>query len=198
VNRRLFSLALLLDVLGAGGALLISTRPWQSIVLDRARPLADVGVQISGRSLDPAILGATLVALAGVVAVLATRGLARRAVGLFIALAALLLAWRAIAASKNVSHSRAISLVTDRRGGVGVGPNSVVHITAHPIWPILTVVAAMLALIAGALVMIFGGRWSSMSARYEAPSSNTPQTDEGMWTALDRGDDPTVRTESQG
>ena len=198
MNRRLFTLALLLDVLGAGGALLISTRPWQSIVLDRARPLADVSVQISGRSIDPAILGATLVALAGVVAVLATRGLARRAVGLFIALAAALLAWRAISASRTVSHARAISLVTDRRGGVGVSPHSVVHITAHPIWPILTVGAAMLALIAGGLVMIFGARWSSMSTRYEAPSSTAPPTDEGMWTALDRGDDPTVRTESQG
>lgn len=196
MNRRLFALALLLDIVGSSAALLISTRPWQTIVVDRARPLADVTVQISGRSLDPAILGATLVALAGVVAVLATRGIARQSVGVLVALAAVLLGWRALTNAHKVSHSRAINLVTARRGSVGISANSTARIDLHQAWPILTVASAAVALVAGLLVALFGGRWSSMSSRYEAPTSKPVASEEAMWTALDRGDDPTIRTES--
>jgi uncharacterized membrane protein (TIGR02234 family) len=193
--RRLFAVALLLDVVGAGAALLISTRPWQTITVARPRPLADITEQLSGRSLDPALLGATLVALAGVVAVLATKGIARRIVGVLLALSGVLLGWRALTNADRISHSRAIDIVTSRRGNVGISPQSATHIDLHSSWPVLTVVAAVLVVLAGGLVAVFGGRWSAMSARYEAPSAKPVVGDEAMWSALDRGDDPTTRTD---
>ncbi len=197
MNRRLFALALLLDVVGAGGALLISTRAWQGITVYRQPPLANVEIEVSGRALDGAILGAILVALAGVVAVLATRGVARRLVGVFIALSGLLLGWRALGAIAAVGHSRAIELATDRKGGVGISSTSVVHIETHPVWAVLTVICALLILASGVLVAVYGERWSTMSARYEAPSNQPIAGDEAMWRALDRGDDPTATTDVQ-
>jgi uncharacterized membrane protein (TIGR02234 family) len=193
--RRLFALALLLDVLGGGAALLFSSRPWQTITVARPRPLESITVQISGRSLDGALLGATLVALAGVVAVLATRGVVRQGVGLLVALSGILLGWRAIASSAAVSHSRALDLVTARRGGVGIDPGSAAIVDTHPIWPVLTVLSAAVVLAAGTVIAIFGARWSAMSSRYDAPTGAQVAGDEAMWTALDRGDDPTSRAE---
>jgi uncharacterized membrane protein (TIGR02234 family) len=196
VNRRLFALALLLDLIGAGAAVLITSRPWQTITVDRARPLGDVSVEITGRSLDGALLGLTLIALAGVVAVLATKGIVRRVIGALIALAGALLAVRALANLSAVGPVRARELVTSRKGSVGITNASITHVTTHPSWPVLAVIAAVLIVVSGVLVVIFGGRWSSMSSRYEAPSAHVAAGDEAMWTALDRGDDPTIRTES--
>src|SRR5579875_3882920 len=99
--RRLapFALALLLDLVGAGGALLLATRDWQTITTPRPSPLhADV-LHITGRTVDTAPTALALVALAGVVAVLATRGIVRRVVGVVLALAGVGLVWRAIASS---------------------------------------------------------------------------------------------------
>jgi uncharacterized membrane protein (TIGR02234 family) len=194
--RRLFAAALLLDVLGAGAALLITTRTWQTIHVTRPRPLADLDVSIDGRGLDGALLGAVLVALAGVVAVLATKGVARQVVGGLIAAAGVLLGWRAVANLAAVGRTRALELVTSRKGSVGITSASATRVTTHPSWPVLTVVAAVLVIGAGVLVAAFGRRWSSMSTRYEAPTSKPAAGDEAMWTALDRGDDPTSRTES--
>ena len=194
--RRLFAFALLLDIVGAGAALLISSRPWQSVTVDRPRPLADVTLQITGRRLDGALLGATLVALAGVVAVLATKAVSRRVVGVLIALSGGLLCWRAATGDRAVSHPRALDLVTASKGSVGITASSVTHVVTHPVWPALTVLSAVLVMAAGVLVCAFGSGWSAMSSRYEAPNARPVGGDEAMWTALDRGVDPTTRTES--
>lgn len=190
--RRLFALALLLDLVGAGGAALITLRTWQTIVAARSRPLPAVSVGVDGRGLDGALLGAALVALAGVVAVLATRGVIRRIIGLLVASAGLLLAWRAVDSAAAVGHARALSLVIARRGGLGLDPTSATSVRTHPVWPILTIVAAVLIMAAGVLIAAFGAGWSAMSARYEAPGTATAGGEEAMWTALDRGDDPTA------
>jgi uncharacterized membrane protein (TIGR02234 family) len=192
----LYAIALLLEVVGAGGALLLSTRTWQTITIDRERPLADITTGVTGRTLDSAILGATLVALAGVVAILATRGVARRIVGGVVALSAVLLGWRAVLHAGAVSRARAIELASSKQGSIGIELDSHSHVAVHPEWMILTVLAAVLILAAGLLVAIFGGRWSSMSNRYEAPTSKPVAGDEAMWTALDRGDDPTIRSDT--
>ena len=196
MNRRLFALALVLDLIGAGAAVLITSRTWQSITVDRPRPLADVTVDITGRDLDAGLLAAALVALVGVVAILATKGIARRVVGLLVALAGGLLAWRAMANVDATGTVRAIQLVTAHRSSVGISSSSTVHVTVNTVWPVLTVLAAALVVVAGVLVVIYGGRWSSMSNRYEAPGAQPAGGEEAMWTALDRGDDPTTRTES--
>jgi uncharacterized membrane protein (TIGR02234 family) len=190
---RAFAAALLLDLLGAGAALLVSARHWQTITTPRPAPLHDDVLQITGRSVDAAPTALALVALAGVVAVLATRATPRRVVGAVLFLAGLALVWRAIASAGAVSTGRARSLVSDRHTTVdltGVTP----QVVTHTGWATLTAICGLFVAVSGGLVAWRGHRWRVMSARYEAPAD--PARDQAraattMWSALDRGEDPT-------
>jgi uncharacterized membrane protein (TIGR02234 family) len=187
------ALALALDLVGAAGALLIATRHWQTITTPRPAPRRDDILQITGRTVDSAPTALALVALAGVVAVLATRGLVRRVVGGVLVLAGAGLIVRSITAAGSMSATRARSLVRARHVTVdltGVTP----HVSTSPVWPVLSVVGGVLVLVAGVLIAWRGHRWLAMSARYEAPAD--PARDQArasttMWSALDRGEDPT-------
>ena len=193
MNRyRLYVTALLLDLVGAAGALLVATRHWQTIATPRPAPLPDDVLDLSGRTVDAAPTALALVGLAGVVAVLATRGLARRVVGGVLVLVGLGLVWRAIASAGGVSTRRARSLVNEHRPTVDVS-TAVPHVTAHAVWPALTVTGGVLVAVAGALIVWRGHRWQVMSARYEAqPTQADPaRTAATLWTKLDRGEDPT-------
>lgn len=200
-SRTEFALALLLDLLGAGGALLIARRNWQTARTPRPRPLADDVLAISGHTLDAATTALGLAALAGVVAVLATRGLARRAVGAMLALAGALLVWRSLSGLTAVSAAKTRSLVQAKHSGVGVDATFVPHVTVHSVWPVLSAGCAVLVLGAGALIAVRGHRWGTMSRRYEPPSGAVSteesataraRADASMWTALDQGADPTA------
>ncbi len=190
----LYGGALLLDLLGAAGALLISLRTWQTVQTARPAPLhADV-LQLNGRTVDAAPTALALVALAGIVAVLATRGVARQVVGVVLALAGAGLVWRALASSGRLSAARARALVSEQHRTVDASA-AVPHISTQAAWPALTVVCGVLVLVAGVLIAWRGQRWQVMSARYEA---RTPASDADgaraattLWTALDRGEDPT-------
>jgi uncharacterized membrane protein (TIGR02234 family) len=189
---RAFTLAVVLDVVGAGGALLISLRHWQTISLARPAPLREVVFGVTGRTVDSAPTALALVALAGVVAVLATRGTVRRVIGGVLVVAGAGLVWRALASAAAVSTARARSLVATKRSSVdltGLTP----HASAHVIWPALTVLCGLLVAAAGVLVAWRGQRWQVMSARYEAPDAERDRARAAttMWTALDRGEDPT-------
>jgi uncharacterized membrane protein (TIGR02234 family) len=200
-KRAEFALALLLELLGAGAALLITRRTWQTVVTPRPRPLADDVLAVSGHVLDPATTALGLVALAGAVAVLASRGLARRIVGAVLVVAGALLAWRSLIDLTALSAARARSLVRSRHPAVSTDPVLAPHVTVHGLWPTLSAAGALLVVAAGLLVAVRGGRWAGMSTRYEAPSTraSTPgdadaeraRADASMWSALDRGDDPT-------
>jgi uncharacterized membrane protein (TIGR02234 family) len=188
-----FAVALLLDLIGAGGALLVSTRAWQTVTTPQPAPRHDDVLDLSGRTVDAAPTALALVALAGVVAVLATRGIARRIVGGVLALAGAGLVWRAIACSSAVSAQRARSLVSERHRTVEVS-GVVPQIATHGAWPVLTLVGGVLVAAAGGLIAWRGHCWQAMSARYEAPP--TAELDDTraaatLWTALDRGEDPT-------
>jgi uncharacterized membrane protein (TIGR02234 family) len=189
----LFALALLLDVIGGGAVLLISARAWQTITTPRPAPLHDDVLRVSGRTVDAAPTALALVALAGVVAVLATRGVLRRVVGGVIALAGVGLLWRAVVSWGAVSISRARALVSDRHATVDVS-RVVPHVATHSVWPALTLACGVLVTLCGALVAWQGHTWSVMSARYEPASAATSDPGKAaatLWGALDRGEDPT-------
>jgi uncharacterized membrane protein (TIGR02234 family) len=199
-TRVQFVLALVLDVLGTAGVLLIGTREWQTVVTVRGTQFLDDTLAVSGRTVDSAPTAMALVALAGAVAVIATRGVARRVVGAVIALAGAGIVWRAVAAMSALSPSRARELVRDKHPSVT--STSVPHVSTHDAWAVLTLGCALLVIVAGVLVAAYGGRWTSMSARYESPAvqadpeaiaARRARADAAMWTALDRGDDPTAR-----
>lgn len=199
-SRVEFALALLLDLLGAAGALLIASRTWQTVVTPRPRPLADDVLRLTGRTVDSAPTALGLVALAGVVAVLATRGVARRIVGAALACAGAALVWRSITAMSAVSAARARSLVQAKHSGVGVDGRVVPHVTVHAVWPVLVLLCALAVLLGGAAIAVWGHRGVALSSRYEAPaaraSAEAQRTSTALWNDLDRGHDPTGESRS--
>jgi uncharacterized membrane protein (TIGR02234 family) len=188
-----FAVALLVDLVGAGGALVISTRTWQTVTTPQPAPRHDDVLHVSGRTVDAAPTALALVALAGVVAVLATRGLARRIVGGVLAIAGAALVWRAIYSASAVSTRRARTLVADHHRTVDAS-TVVPDVATHGMWPVLTLLCGVLVAASGALVVWRGHRWGAMSAKYEAQptaGADTAKAAATMWTALDRGEDPT-------
>jgi uncharacterized membrane protein (TIGR02234 family) len=207
-ERAEFVSALLAQLIGAGGALLIAGRHWQSVLLPRPRPFHDYVLPLSGRTIDSMPTAVALVALAGVVAVLATRGLPRRAIGVLVACAGVVLMWRSLAALPPIPADRARALAQDSHAGVQLGA-APAQVSVHAGWVALSCVCAALIVLAGALVAWHGHRWWSMSAKYERPTVRASavsadsadsadsaerarrRADASLWTALDRGDDPT-------
>jgi uncharacterized membrane protein (TIGR02234 family) len=181
-------------VVAAGGVLVFAGRAWQTITAPRPRPLADEVLGVSGRTLEPAVAALALVALAGVVAVVATRGPARRLVGVLLVLTGLGLAWRSLHGLAAVSPSHALSLLRDAHSGVGLDAAAQVHVEVHRIWPLGAGVGALVVVTTGALIAWRGPAWSVLPTRYEAPPARV-QPDVNLWTALDRGEDPTSRSE---
>lgn len=186
-QHALFAVALLLDVVGAGAALLIASRPWQTLTLERGGPFPNMTRELIGRDVDSAPTALALVALAGVVAVLATRGLLRRTVGCVIGLAGVGLIWRALASAdpvKDYGFDSRMGLLTDHAPMV----------ETHAVWPVLTAVCGALVGVSGILIAWRGQEWQAMSARYETPpaqEADPEKTAATLWTKLDRGEDPT-------
>lgn len=207
-----YGATVLVDLVGAGCALLVSTRSWQSVLTARPRPFRDDLLEVSGRTLDAAPTALALVALAGVIAVVATRGWPRRVIGGVVAAAGVALVWRSLAGLGAIGAERARALVSDRHPGVQVGA-AVPQVSVHASWAVLSAICGVLVLAAGALVAARGQRWGAMSAKYDRPAGGTgPEGDAGpeqlsaegverarrraeasLWSALDRGDDPTDR-----
>ena len=202
-GRSGLAIAMAVTAAGGGLALLASAQAWDSVMVSRAAPLAGLTVHVAGRTLEPAVTGLGVVALAGVVALLATRGTARRGIGALIVLAGLLLGWRAVHGFSAVSATRARELVAEARIGTTLGAATDVRVQVQQLWPGLAVVAAVLIVFGGGLVFMHAGRWAVMGTRYDAPAGHAaaPPTagaqaasvgDLAMWKSLDRGDDPTL------
>lgn len=199
------------DLLGAGAALLLVAQDWQSVRVERAAPLSDLATDLTGRALEPAVFGCAVVALAGAVAALATRGWARRAVGLVVALSGAAVVVRSLAAVAPIGAGRARELVADaaaQTGSVGsVGPignselggsvaggveRARVLVRTHAQWPVLTALAGALVVLAGLTWTLARSTGRGLAARYEPPAEVAPLREISLWTALDRGDDPTA------
>ena len=137
--------------------------------------------------------------LAAAVALLAVRGAGRVAVGLLAVAAGGALAWsglRALAGGLDDAGSDLPGLA----GGTVSGTSADVSAT----WPVLALLAGLVAVATGALAVLRGRTWPAMGRRYErtdaaapapAGAPARPRTDEDRavdaWKALDRGEDPT-------
>jgi uncharacterized membrane protein (TIGR02234 family) len=198
-SRTEFAAALVLDLLGAGVALLISTRHWQTAHLSRPRPLTDQAIGFTGRNLDSAPTALAVVALAGVVAVLAVRGWARRVVGAVLCVVGAAIVWRSLSVLDPITLEHARELRGRDKDFVFdaiVVADS--HISTHSVWPWFSAACGLLIAVSGAMIAVRGHRWVTLSARYEAPRDALPdiETERAraqatMWQSLDRGDDPT-------
>lgn len=187
-------LVLLLCVLGAGAVFGAGSQEWVDLSVRRQGRLAPLARGFSGNDAESALIALALVALAGGLALLATRGWARVAVGVLLIADGALVAWRSVGYLTGPSQGRAEDLLLPDGGhAAGVDASQQIAITGHALWPAFAVVGAVLIVLAGAVVVGRARRWPGMGARYEAPAarSDEPAGDRQLWDALDRGDDPT-------
>ena len=192
-----YAASVIVLAVGAATVLLVASREWQTI-----GPRA---IGVTGRTLDSAPTALAVVALAGVVAVIATKGKIRQLVGVLVAVAGAVAIWRSAAALPAVSASRAEEIVRAKQR-VNVIGGSAPEVATHPVWGVLSVIGAVLVVLAGVFIAVRGARWQGMSGRYRAPGTgaaspppSSAPTDEdrarhdaSLWGALERGDDPTV------
>lgn len=171
-------LALLGCVLSGVLILMANGRPWARVAYpDRPRT-------VSGSALAGSLAVWGLVALAGVVAVAATRRLGRIPVGGALLASGVTVAALSVRAIREV-HVRVLEDAVI--GRLPATPTAVELTT----WPYVAVAAGVGLALTGLLVALRGPRWAGLSARYDAPADR-PATDADLWSALDRGEDPTA------
>jgi hypothetical protein len=146
-GRRALSVAVGLCVLGSALAWFAATRTWNEILTHRVAPLPPATQTQTGGEVLPGLPALAVVGLAGAGAVLATRGLVRRLVGVLLMLAGLGLAGG---------------------GLVGLGE-------ADTAWPVLCAAAGLLVMAGGLYTVARGQYWPHMGTRYErsAPAART-------------------------
>jgi uncharacterized membrane protein (TIGR02234 family) len=188
--RREYGFALLAGAAGAGLILLAVRQQWARAVFTPPKPLTPQVVDVSGTDLVPLAGALALAALAGLAAVIATRGALRRAAGVLLALfgagagAAITTSVTAatvvsVAASKVASPESAAvsgaagSTTSGSTGGgalVVSGSAAQAFMTGTP-WHVAVLAGALLVFIAGLATMLRGPGWPVMSARYDAPGA---------------------------
>jgi len=169
------AVAVVLAVLGSGLALYAASRTWVVTVTPRPEPLPPIRETTSGRDAVPWAAAMAFVGLAGGIALLATRRIGRLVVGALVGL------------------SGAI-MVAGGVNGLLTSGASFERVDVNGLWPAVTVLGGVLALVAGVLAVVRGRRWAEMGSKYEAPGAARAADDEaGLWDALDRGEDPTAR-----
>ena len=142
----------------------------------------------TGTQLRPELIPLMLVALAAVVAVLATGGWFRRVIGAVVVLAAFLLLWRLggwVADGGNVAFA----------GNVPPGSKPLGEPEWNSFGPWLGIVGAAVFVVAGAMVVLRAHRMPGMGAKYSAPGARkeaVKDPDRRLWEALDEGEDPTA------
>lgn len=189
--RRELTLVVLGCAVAAGLVLLGTGRDWLVEVVPRPAPMPDLVQRRTGGELRAWLPALGWVALAAAGALLATRGLARRLVGVVLGLA-----------GAGVAAGAATLLAREQ-----VGPG----------WPLVVTVAGLLLAAAGVLVVWRGAGWPAMGARYQRTAAPArvggrdpgganpggrgpggPDRPEDLWEALERGEDPTTGPEEPG
>ena len=192
-TRREVGAAVLLCLVGAFLVLVGAGRSWATVAVAASDLLPARSVGVTGSDLAPGLQALGLVGLAGVVAVAATRGWGRLAVGLLLLVAGAGVVALAVAASTDLAEA---ALTSDPVREAGGGSGEV----ARTAWPLVTGLGGALLALAGVLVAGRGRRWAGLGQRYEAPSARegaapaatAAPTERALWESLDRGEDPTA------
>ncbi|HST49121.1 Trp biosynthesis-associated membrane protein [Jatrophihabitans sp.] len=164
-----------------------SGRSWLEVIVGRRPPFGPLRVELTGRAQYPALTGLAVVALLGVVLVLVTGGLVRRALGVLEMLAG---GWAAVCAGGGIARPGTLRL-EELLGDRLAQSSGTFELHHHPQWAVLTLLAALLLVLAGLAVVLRAGHWRlGLSARYAAPAASAEAGD--PWRRLDRGEDPTV------
>ncbi|MGY2128084.1 Trp biosynthesis-associated membrane protein [Blastococcus sp. SYSU DS0617] len=199
-GRRELTAAVLGAVLAGTLALVAGGQAWATVTAERRAPLPPVSAGLSGADAAPLVPAAGLVLLAAAVALLAVRGAGRMGVGLLAAAAGGAVAWSGLRALTGGLDDA----VTDLPGLSGATVDAT-SADVSAAWPLLAVLAGLVAVATGVVTVLRGRTWPGMGRRYERDERGTapaqagaaprPRTDEDRavdaWKALDRGEDPT-------
>ena len=184
-GRRGLVLSLLGCLAGGGVVVLASGRVWAARDLAAATG-ARVHAEVTGRDVAGSLpaIGTAIVVLA--LAAFAVRGWPRRLVGVLVVVLS------ATAAAVVVTSRSDVALVSSGRAfAVAAVPTGV----SANAWSWVALAGAVLAACAGACIAVLGHRWPGLGRRYEPPvrAETGPGSDDAtVWSALDRGEDPTV------
>ena len=175
-------LAALLCLVGAGLVLVAVSRPWLSWNVG-SLTIGGIHVTRTGRQAEPGVAALGWAALAGVLALVVTKGWGRRVVGILLLLVGLIVVLKA---GDWLLTTKVVTISIDN------APLAKVRVARG--WPSLAVVGGFAVLASGALAAARGHLWAGLGSSYEAPGGpvEEPVTDKGVWDALDRGDDPTA------
>jgi uncharacterized membrane protein (TIGR02234 family) len=193
--RREYGFALLAGAAGAAVILLAVRQRWAQAVFTPPKPLTPQVVNVSGADLVPLAGALALAALAGLAAVIATRGALRRAAGVLLGLfgagaGAAIMASVSAAAVINVAASKVASpesaavsgtAGSTTSGSTGGGALVVSGSTAQAFmsgapWHVAVLVGALLVFAAGLATALRGPDWPVMSARYDAPGTRDAES----------------------
>jgi uncharacterized membrane protein (TIGR02234 family) len=208
-GRREFVLVLLAGAAGAGLVVLAARQAWAHAVFTPPRPLPAQDIPVTGQGLVPLASALALAALACLAAVIATRSVARRAVGVLLAVLGAGTAVAVLASlhtSAVLAAARAAALAGPLGGSTTSGASSggTVHeiviagpgrvIMAGAPWRAAAVAGAVAIVLAGLATAWRGPRWPVMSARFErsAPARPRGADSASMWESLSRDVDPTI------
>jgi uncharacterized membrane protein (TIGR02234 family) len=187
--KREYGLTLLAGAIGAALILLAVRQHWARAVFTPPKPLSQQVIEVSGADLVPLAGALALAALAGLAAVIATRGVARRVAGVLLALFG---AAAGAAVTTSVTASTVLNVAAGKVGSAaaaavsgaagsttsgGSGGSALVvdggagHavLTGTP-WQAAVLAGALLVFLAGLATALRGPRWPVMSARYDAPA----------------------------
>jgi len=188
VSRREYGLALLAGAVGAGLILLAVRQRWAQAVFTPPKPLTPQVVSVSGADLVPLAGALAVAALAGLAAVIATRGVLRQAAGVLLALFGV---GAGTAVTTTVTAASVVSVAAGRvgspesaavsgaagsttSGSSGGAAVVVAGAAGHAImtgtpWRAAVLAGALLVFLAGLATVLRGARWPVMSARYDLP-----------------------------
>lgn len=218
--RREFTLVLLAGAAGAGLVVLAVRQAWAHAVFTPPRPLPAQDIPVTGQQLAPLASALALAALACLAAVIATRSVLRRAVGVLLAVmgaAAAAATSAGLRAPVVLAAARASALDGPLGGSTtgGTPSGGAVHeiVVSGPGRVILAAAPWHVAAIAGAAVIVLAGlatawrgpRWPVMSSRFQRESGGMgppgrggirgvapPNDSAAMWESLSRDVDPTA------
>lgn len=193
-QARGYGTTLVIGLAAASASTFAVSRPWVEATA-RQPGVPTIEATASGADLVPLAGALGVVVLAAFGAVIATRGMVRRSVGLLIVAASVVLVVAAVQPDAGVTQ---LEVGLSAKGWSGGG-----YTTVDRVWRWVTLGGAVGCAAAGGLVAWFGGRWATMGSRYDAPGAAaetrgadvlaTPadRRETDVWREIDQGRDPT-------
>lgn len=176
--------ALSILLLSSAAVVIAAGRTWVKVWFeDPGMPV--VSITLSGSQLQPVISGLGAAAVAAVLGIMATKGLARRIIGAVVALLGIGILYSALRLKATIS-SHVSPAITE---AVGRNVDSFEFSFNNLVW--VPVIGGFGVIVSGAVFLLRDFASSKMSGRYERKRTSTDEL--SPWQSLDNGIDPTIQ-----